>query len=1777
MTDEKNIKDDEISAPEQPAEAKPASVKEARIRRELEQKITDALDATKNKARFLRERSKIISDKFRNQFKNLENDLNKLLDDLKKEKFFDEDKKAVKKRIEKFDKAVDDITKRIEKVSDRAEAAFEKDITTGEGANAIEEEFEKLVQAAKRAAEAQNIEKPAEIEPAKPKEAEKIPEPPASAEKPAEQPKAETAESIEISQNKLRNIVGYLSDVISDGNADSNYRKWIGILRTRLPEEADESEEMQAKRKLTDDKIFQDNLRAVTKHLKIMRGMDQAGAMVAIKKDKEQEKWRKRKELLDEIFSDEKTEPTKTHGKEKTSEPSKPVTVEKPAEMPKPAHKAETGGKKEEEGEEYPYAEALPSRPVKKGLSAEAGKEEKGITIDTRYFPKAKSELIDEDLKKIMGSTSETGRSVAGDEETVVHSLIEEEKKKKTPAKVKTAQPNIKKNAAKKAIGKVPAAEPSSLPKPPKKAKVEPPPAEETWEKIIATAEQPKKANQPPVKFETPGVQAAYEQMAGSDSTAAPEAESPVLPPVETKKKPWWRRLTEKSVDIGKALRDDPEMRLSVEKCAVEVTYKTAASIVGVKFATDLIGAIPGMINEKWGMGDIHKYKVSDKKMRAEKKEILETFENLINKSKRPETLRLGDQAAEVEAAVQSLREKINQSEHLKQEDRETLLNTLIKVQEEFENAADAAEEARNKRAKELLDTFMQNKVSGWGIAKDALNTALTASGLSLMRGVAYAGTAAAERMQKASAEFNKKREAANAEGEEFRESKLKYILKDLTVNATTETVRALSGKGAKEGEAGKFKKTTDFIKAAGTVARGLGIGYLALSDVSTAEAINNLIAKVEESGIAAAVQENFLHNFERATFHAFSGESQPAAGPSAVHEAAPAPGQTTVHEAPSAVHEAAPAAEATPVLSPGQAEMKSFGLDYTGLDKSTIAETAINLRYLKEMGLSNDAIRSLAADGISKQELASIDNFVKATGGNSMVLSAFSRSIEAGHSPDEVYNSMLVHKGDGIERIIQRQIALNPEKFGFKGDLNDSAAVHKWIGHEASVIAQKQGLDEKYFIFKPNKDQFLILDKDGSFTPIGGELHDEAEIVAAKAREAISAGVAEAQKTAVEGVFGNRGGVDKVIFENYPEAELAEKIGLSDHAERMNAIMEAKGTVSVPAGSEAEAEAAARLADTGKEVGEIGGGLINDSLIFPKNPAYVNEKISQVALEYEAYQQMIAQGRGNSAEAVNLLDKIRGDAGALDHLFKHSGQNLFTEKFVKDIGLEGAPLSEPVEAPAGGGAVEQANQAASGGTEGNEPIESAASNEKADLGVRGAEVVKEIGGAHENIKITYDQSGNVEGIQTTSLESSRALLKQAKDTLINKVEFPKNPFAANNILIELETNDKAYRQLLDWGFKQEAQYLKERNVFLMHHLTHYVSHPADTELYRPDVLNRYGLEPGMSQYGGAHSETLAEAPVGAGVAEQAAPAVEESVSPVAEAVPEAHIGSEPLNEFSDNHGDNIKFEHDASGNVVDVKMSASGGASLNETGEAILNKSVKFTESRPAQGKILVIGVEDRIYQHMVEKGLGNTPEAVALKEKIIGEMRSISRVLTGDKSKLFNQETIARYDLGKPESPEIENMQKVGVDLSPKGAGHAETPDTEVVGSPAEPINEFSGDHGKIEFSHDAAGKVTGLKMDNMPGGSFPEAKARLFNASAQFVPENPHTGRGLSGNIEHLEIYDGLYREMSGKGMINSPEAVHLQKFIAREIQYISKQLDRPLAELYKPETLKMYGLE
>ncbi|MDD5749309.1 MAG: hypothetical protein PHO91_00780 [Patescibacteria group bacterium] len=233
-------------------------------------------------------------------------------------------------------------------------------------------------------------------------------------------------------------------------------------------------------------------------------------------------------------------------------------------------------------------------------------------------------------------------------------------------------------------------------------------------------------------------------------------------------------------------------------RVAVKAIYDTIGAISGYKFAGDVV------LGVFVGKGDIYNYLRQKTEIKKEKRIVKESL---------------------VKGEKDRVKQVIEDSKNISPEEKQVLLDRLESLDQKYQEKSADLEEEKKARVQEELDLYIQNKIKGVKIAKDAANLVLMQAGFGMLRGGSYLLASMIERSQKASVSY-KKEASVGRGGDEAKESKNKFILRDLLANSTRETFRALSGKGkTKESR----HKTMDRLEAIGTLARAAGIAYFAL------------------------------------------------------------------------------------------------------------------------------------------------------------------------------------------------------------------------------------------------------------------------------------------------------------------------------------------------------------------------------------------------------------------------------------------------------------------------------------------------------------------------------------------------------------------------------------------------------------------------------------------------------------------------------------------------------------------------------------------------------------------------------------------------------------------------------------------------------------------------------------------------------------------------------------------------------------------------------------
>lgn len=367
-------------------------------------------------------------------------------------------------------------------------------------------------------------------------------------------------------------------------------------------------------------------------------------------------------------------------------------------------------------------------------------------------------------------------------------------------------------------------------------------------------------------------------QEAGGDEEAIVSAAA-----ARTKIK-FWGRARERAGQVGSIVTNR-----EVLKAIGKAGYETTTSVLGVKTGTDLLlafggkGDIAGFRRERFGKGGT----------REEKAEIQNAFEELLaaaqarreerDEKEDLEIKEIGRSPIKEELSlkIKAYKEKIASATHVPEAEKKSLLEQLSSLIAQNVNEEASSEKERAKKTGDVLATYLETKIKGTKLAKDALNTALTLSGMVVLRGLSYGLMAGLERAQKANAQFEKKKLAAQF-SQPIEESsvevveelggkeRISAVLRDVFISSAVETGQALVFRGEKS----RGRKMADFAQAAGAVLRGLGIGGAAASEImhaglstSISESADKFLAVYEQSGVIGASGQNFVSNAERMAY----------------------------------------------------------------------------------------------------------------------------------------------------------------------------------------------------------------------------------------------------------------------------------------------------------------------------------------------------------------------------------------------------------------------------------------------------------------------------------------------------------------------------------------------------------------------------------------------------------------------------------------------------------------------------------------------------------------------------------------------------------------------------------------------------------------------------------------------------------------------------------------------------------------------------------------------
>lgn len=199
------------------------------------------------------------------------------------------------------------------------------------------------------------------------------------------------------------------------------------------------------------------------------------------------------------------------------------------------------------------------------------------------------------------------------------------------------------------------------------------------------------------------------------------------------------KRHTTGAVDQREELSQSEKLRGGAVQLA-EGLLGGVASVAGVKLAYDMT---LGLSQEYF--------------TRAERQALIEDIQKKFQGIETMEGKREGN--AELATRFSAIESRIDSSEHLSAAQKRELKEKLGAIIDEDNKSRRAAFSERDDQVRALFEGAIKSRITGAGIAKEALNTAMAATGITALRGGVMLGFSAAEAYRAASKELQSEKE----------------------------------------------------------------------------------------------------------------------------------------------------------------------------------------------------------------------------------------------------------------------------------------------------------------------------------------------------------------------------------------------------------------------------------------------------------------------------------------------------------------------------------------------------------------------------------------------------------------------------------------------------------------------------------------------------------------------------------------------------------------------------------------------------------------------------------------------------------------------------------------------------------------------------------------------------------------------------------------------------------------------------------------------------------
>ncbi len=241
-----------------------------------------------------------------------------------------------------------------------------------------------------------------------------------------------------------------------------------------------------------------------------------------------------------------------------------------------------------------------------------------------------------------------------------------------------------------------------------------------------------------------------------------------------------------------------------------DIIYRTTGSVFGFKGAVDWglylakkglnKAGIKNLPQEDLPQGDVYKYfseKDIEKSLIGMTDMAIKMKQNIGGKEKEANTEeqeKFQESKKEMAGAYKEFKKRIREAS-IPAERKKELRLELTNIMKEHKKSEMELHKNQSEKFDQAMRKYTGNKITGFALGKDALNSALSFAGFSVFRGIGYGMFAALDRGKRAMNKFSRnsfKNGEKWEDAEKFSGKKFKHAIKDTFITSTGETCREL-------------------------------------------------------------------------------------------------------------------------------------------------------------------------------------------------------------------------------------------------------------------------------------------------------------------------------------------------------------------------------------------------------------------------------------------------------------------------------------------------------------------------------------------------------------------------------------------------------------------------------------------------------------------------------------------------------------------------------------------------------------------------------------------------------------------------------------------------------------------------------------------------------------------------------------------------------------------------------------------------------------------------